>query len=228
MRNIAAAVIGFQSSSGRHGSGHRLEWRDPPRPRHMVAQYISVPGPAILDREIASVDPSQLPQAIFERDHARLRLWVASDKTHQHADPPHLLRLRVRPERQCGCRGDEQRDELARRYRGYRNAELLGYRRHDKQEDCEIECVKRPPEPCGNPSQPLILGRFFPPSNRQIRSTGSYRHCISSLALRRSKLGNLCLVPTTSPVCGCREPCIGLTCFLSSALYEQEGGDPAG
>src|SRR5262249_30733387 len=80
----------------------------------------------------------------------------------------------------CSDETQPKREGEYRCYRGYRNAELLGDRRHDEQEDCEIECVKRPPEPCGNPSQPLIVGRFFPPSNRQIRSPGSYRHCIFS------------------------------------------------
>src|SRR5262249_11344548 len=32
MRNRTAAMIGPQSSSGRHGSSHRLWWRTPPRP----------------------------------------------------------------------------------------------------------------------------------------------------------------------------------------------------
>src|SRR5262245_54377936 len=58
-----------------------------------VAQHTSVPSPAILDREVASLDPSQLPQAVFERGHARLCLRVAGDKTHQHADAPHPLAL---------------------------------------------------------------------------------------------------------------------------------------
>src|SRR5262249_38311330 len=79
----------------------------------MDAQYIFVSGPAILDREIASLDPSQLPPAIFERAHARLRLWVAADKTHQHADPPHLLRLRACWEREGCCRPAEQRYDRA-------------------------------------------------------------------------------------------------------------------
>src|SRR5262249_29466215 len=74
---------------------------------------MSVAGPAILDREVASLDPSQLPQAVFERDHARLCLRVASDKTHQHADPPHLLGLRARRKRPRDRRPAEKRDEIA-------------------------------------------------------------------------------------------------------------------
>src|SRR5262245_54777816 len=74
---------------------------------------MSVPGPAILDREVASLDPAQLPQAVFERDHARLCLRVAGDKTHQHADPPHLVRLRGYGQRPCGCGAADERDELA-------------------------------------------------------------------------------------------------------------------
>jgi hypothetical protein len=79
----------------------------------MVAQQISVPSPAILDREVASLDPPHVPQAAFERDHARLCLRVAGGKTHQHADPPHLLGLRGDSERPSGCRTAYQRDELA-------------------------------------------------------------------------------------------------------------------
>src|SRR5262249_46171935 len=80
--------------------------------RRVVAQYVSVPGPAILDREVASLDPSQLPQAAFERGDARLCLRVVGGKTHQHADPPHPLRLlRACGNRPRGCpaeKGDER------------------------------------------------------------------------------------------------------------------------
>src|SRR5215472_11621237 len=60
-----------------------------------------------------SLDPPQLPQAVFEYGHARMRLWVVGDKTHQHTDPSHPLRMpRVCGERPCGGAA-EQRDELA-------------------------------------------------------------------------------------------------------------------
>ena len=55
------------------------------------SQYISVPSPAILDREVASLNPSQLLQTVFERRHARLCLRVVGDKTHQHADFPETV-----------------------------------------------------------------------------------------------------------------------------------------
>src|SRR5262249_38366321 len=81
--------------------------------RRVVAQYSSVPGPTIFDREIAAVDPSQLPQAVFERQQARLSLGVAGDKTHQHADPSHVLRLRTRGKRPSGDNTADERNELA-------------------------------------------------------------------------------------------------------------------
>ena len=61
----------------------------------VVAHYVSVPGPAIPDREVTSLDPSELPQTVFERGHARLGLRVVGNQTHQHADPPDALRLRA-------------------------------------------------------------------------------------------------------------------------------------
>src|SRR5262245_28707886 len=68
----------------------------------------------MLNPKVVSLDPSQLPQPVFERGHARLCLRVTGGKAHQHADPPHLLRL-LRPgrDRPCGRRAAEQRDELA-------------------------------------------------------------------------------------------------------------------
>src|SRR6516164_10173721 len=74
---------------------------------------MSVSGPAILDGEVASLDPSQLPQAVFERAHARLCLRVAGGKTHQHPNPPHplqLLRARGKWPRCCAA---EDPDEIA-------------------------------------------------------------------------------------------------------------------
>src|SRR5262245_38074981 len=51
---------------------------------------------------------------MFECGHARLCLWVAGDKTHQHADAPHpLALLRPRQERPPRRSAAEQRDELA-------------------------------------------------------------------------------------------------------------------
>jgi hypothetical protein len=94
-----------QDQVGRHGE----------QLRRVVAQFIfSAAGPAVLDPEVAPLDPSQLPQAVFERVHARLCLWVAGDKTHQHADPPHpLALLRAHCEWPGDRRPAEQRDELA-------------------------------------------------------------------------------------------------------------------
>src|SRR5262249_22234400 len=93
-----------QDQVGRHGQQFR----------RVVAQFIfSAAGPAVLDPEVASLDPSELPQAVSESGHARLCLWVGGDKTHQHADASHLLALlrprRDRPDR----RPAEQCDELA-------------------------------------------------------------------------------------------------------------------
>src|SRR5260221_3034887 len=39
--------------------------------RHVVAQYISVAGPAIFDQEIASLNPSQFLHDAFESEHDR-------------------------------------------------------------------------------------------------------------------------------------------------------------
>src|SRR5262245_37259734 len=60
-------------------------------------------------------DPSQLPQAAFERGHARLCLWVAGDKTHQHTDAPHPFGLRERRKRPSD-RAAEKRDKFAASY----------------------------------------------------------------------------------------------------------------
>jgi hypothetical protein len=82
----------------------------------VVAQFFfSAAGPAVLDQKVASLDPSQLPQAVFERGHARLCFWVAGDKTHQHAEAPHPFGLRERRKRPSD-RAAEKRDEFAPSY----------------------------------------------------------------------------------------------------------------
>src|SRR5262245_53702755 len=50
----------------------------------LVAQFASISGPTVFDLNVASLDPSQVLQAIFERSYARLCLRVTGDKTHQH------------------------------------------------------------------------------------------------------------------------------------------------
>ena len=56
---------------------------------------------------------------------------------------------------------------------GQRHAEVLGNRHHQQQENGEVESIEGPPEPGGDPGEPLILGWFLPPWNRNcVRGCG--------------------------------------------------------
>jgi hypothetical protein len=57
-------------------------------------------GPAILDPQIAALDPTQLLQSLLERHEADLHVGAIRRPDREHADPPHPLGLlRARSER---------------------------------------------------------------------------------------------------------------------------------
>src|SRR5262249_30413018 len=70
--------------------------------------------PAILDPDVATLRPAELPERFLEHGDAGLRFRVALGKRHQHADAPQALALlRPRRERPRCRRAAEQRDDLA-------------------------------------------------------------------------------------------------------------------
>jgi len=77
--------------------------------------------------------------------------------------------MKLQAENQAGADGsDKTQPECESEYRrdcGYRHLELIRDRRHEKQENREVEGIEHPTEPGGNPSKPLILGGLFPPRN---------------------------------------------------------------
>src|SRR5262245_20473713 len=79
-----------------------------------MASFRIVPGPTNLDLRVATVRPAQLLQPAQKRGDAGSPFWIVRGRGHQHADPPHSLRL-LRPRRKRPCRRctAEQRDELA-------------------------------------------------------------------------------------------------------------------
>src|SRR5262249_23449174 len=70
--------------------------------------------PAIIDAEVAAVDPAQVAQSLLKGSTPQSRLWIIGGERHQYAHAPHLFRLlRARRERPRGRRAAEQRDERA-------------------------------------------------------------------------------------------------------------------
>jgi hypothetical protein len=65
--------------------------------------------PAVIDAQIASIDPSQGLQAVVQPGDHQLRLLIAFADARQDRDPPHaLLRAcRKRPRRRAAEKGDE-------------------------------------------------------------------------------------------------------------------------
>jgi hypothetical protein len=71
---------------------------------------IAVAHPAILDPQVPSIQPPQLPQSTFERGNTRLRFRVIGGHRHQGDDPPpaagllraHRERQRHRCAAECG------------------------------------------------------------------------------------------------------------------------------
>src|SRR5207245_2659960 len=69
--------------------------------------------PAIVDLEVAAVDPTQIREAPRERREVVPKIGIVFGRRHQHADAPHSFAL-LRPRGQRPCRrAAEQRDELA-------------------------------------------------------------------------------------------------------------------
>ena len=78
-----------------------------------IARRIAA-APAIVDLQVASYLPPQVPKFLKERSVAGLSLRVVRRYRGEHADPPHPLGLlRARRERPRSRRAAEQRDELA-------------------------------------------------------------------------------------------------------------------
>jgi hypothetical protein len=72
-----------------------------------------VATPSIVDPHVVADSPAQLLQSLMESCEARLSFSIIGDGVHEHADPPHPLRLlRAGRERPRHC-ATEQRDELA-------------------------------------------------------------------------------------------------------------------
>jgi len=66
--------------------------------------------PAIFNLDVAALGPAQLGEPLPERGNTGLSFRIAFRKVHQHADPPHPLRLlRARRKRPRDRRAAEQR-----------------------------------------------------------------------------------------------------------------------
>src|SRR5262249_43690092 len=83
--------------------------------RRQFAKSIGIARPpAVVDLPIPADGPAQLLQPLMESREAHLSFRIIGGIIHEHADPPHPLRLlRARRERPRGCRAGEQRDEIA-------------------------------------------------------------------------------------------------------------------
>ena len=86
----------------------------------VAAQEIALAHPAILDPQVVSIQPPQLPQSAFERGDTRLRFRVVGGHRHQRNDPPPpAALLRARYERPTCSGTAEQRDEVAPSHVGH-------------------------------------------------------------------------------------------------------------
>src|SRR5215470_15742801 len=81
----------------------------------LAAQEIAVARhPAILDPQVASIQPPQLPQSAFERGDTRLRFRVVGGHRHQSGDPPPAaVLLRACRERTRSCCAAECEYEIS-------------------------------------------------------------------------------------------------------------------
>jgi hypothetical protein len=120
--------IGDLHEHDRHGAGGLLDHRQVRRGsgqdhvRHQPDQLRSIDAcefgitgvPANVDAEILAFGPSQLAESLDKGRHIRLRCGLRRGAVHEHADPPHLIRLlRARRERPCCRRAAEKGDEVA-------------------------------------------------------------------------------------------------------------------
>src|SRR4029453_9511613 len=72
-----------------------------------------VATPSIVDPHVVADSPAQLLQPLMESCEARLSFSIIGDRIHEHADPPHPLRLlRSRRERPSGYTAAEKCDEF--------------------------------------------------------------------------------------------------------------------
>ena len=60
--------------------------------------------PAGVDPDIAALYPTELLKSLAQRRDAGLPYRIVRGEWHEHADPPHLLRLRARREWPCNRR----------------------------------------------------------------------------------------------------------------------------
>jgi hypothetical protein len=82
--------------------------------------------PASIDPDVAVLRPPELLEFLLEcGDEGMSVVPVALGIRHQHADAPHLVRLRARCERPSR-RAAEQRDELAALHAGHGELKLRG------------------------------------------------------------------------------------------------------
>src|SRR6516165_4597029 len=94
-----------------HGQDDIRRERDQFR-RVFARVFDSACGPAIISPHVAAIDPAQLLQALLERLSLGLSYRIVSGPAHDHANPPHPLRLlRACRERPRDCT-TEKRDEL--------------------------------------------------------------------------------------------------------------------
>src|SRR6516164_9452829 len=70
-------------------------------------------GPAIINPHVASIGPAQLLQALPERLSLGLSYRIVSGPAHEHADPPHPLRLLRASREWPRCRATKRANELA-------------------------------------------------------------------------------------------------------------------
>jgi hypothetical protein len=96
LATMASGASGYQLGSGSSGA---LKVSD---------------APAVVDRKIASLHPTELLKGLSEGGDTSMSCRVGLGIQHQHPDPPQAVALlRTRRKRPCGSDAAEQRDELA-------------------------------------------------------------------------------------------------------------------
>src|SRR5262245_41790110 len=104
-----AAVTGVACATDQFGSCVDELFRQPLHTVHIGGRE------AVVDPDVAALDPSQLLEAAFECIQERGCLPVILGRAHEHADVPHPLALRARHanSRRCRRRAADERYELA-------------------------------------------------------------------------------------------------------------------
>jgi hypothetical protein len=120
--------IGDHGKDNRHSARGLLErpdrgdassqdyvWPEPNQLCRVFANFFGVTcARAVLDLNIASINPAQLAQPVQKGGDARLILSADNRERHERANPPHALcLLRTRPNRPHSRCASEERDEVS-------------------------------------------------------------------------------------------------------------------